>query len=97
MGVSCCCYLFKQRIYIGYRRFGLYRGPCFCAFHLALLLFLQIKHHTDRCELHGSNPSLPPSPVPSSLHLSPLPFESLLTNCPSILRKAVLMSNEKGS
>src|ERR1700678_2641512 len=94
MGVSSCCYLFKQRIYIGYRRFGLYRGPCFCAFHLGLLLFLQIKHHTDRCELHGSNPSLPPSPVPSSLHLSPhkfyyeqalspIPFESLLTNCPS--------------
>src|SRR5271168_4698833 len=34
MGVSSCCYLFKQRIYIGYRRFRLYRGPCFCAFHL---------------------------------------------------------------
>jgi hypothetical protein len=48
---------------------------------------IQAKHHTDQCEPHGSNPSLPPSPVPSSLHfsphefyyeqaLSPIPFES---------------------
>jgi hypothetical protein len=39
---------------------------------------IQAKHHTDGHESHGSNPSLPPSllpsPVPSLLHLSPHEF-----------------------